>query len=45
MILDNIPQSILYPAYRKDIGASEQIRSIKSAKRDGESYLTGMSVR
>lgn len=32
MILDNIPQSILYPAYRKDIGASEQIRSIKKCQ-------------
>lgn len=32
MIMDNIPQSLLYPAYRGDMGASEQIRRIKACE-------------
>ena len=32
MIMDNIPQSLLYPAYRGDMGASEQIRRIKECE-------------
>ena len=32
MIMDNIPQSILYPAYRGDMDASVQIRRIKACE-------------
>lgn len=41
MIMDNIPQSLLYPAYRRDIGASEQIRRIKVCEERWKKLFAG----
>lgn len=41
MIMDNIPQSLLYPAYRSDIGASEQIRRIKACEERWKKLVEG----
>lgn len=41
MIIDNIPQSLLYPAYRSDIKASEQMRRIKACEERWKKLLGG----
>lgn len=44
MIMDNIPQSILYPAYCRDVGASEQIRRIKAYEERWRRMFEGYDV-